>query len=364
MILFAQTSESLNNRCQVSRGVFLLIYPLVSVLIVNWNGKHHLGECLGSLFAQDFRSFEVIMVDNASQDGSVDYVREHFPEVKIKVLPENRGFAGGNNEGIRISSGKYLALVNNDTKTERSWLEYLFEEAEKSPQSIGMWACKILSYDDPRIIDNVGLLIYPDGLGRGKGRLEPDRGQYDQKGEALFPSGCAGFYRRKMMDEIGLFDEKFFAYADDVDMGLRARIAGWGCMYVPAAKVYHKYSSSSSAYSPLKAFLVERNRIWVMLKYFPLELILASPYFTCKRLAIHLYGALTGRGASGRFSERHSVWRAAIILLKAWCSALREFRQIVRDRHACLQLRRIGRSEFYRLIHTFGISAYEIGLKD
>jgi GT2 family glycosyltransferase len=341
-----------------------LTHPLVSVLIVNWNGKHHLGECLGSFHTQGFRNFEVLMIDNASQDGSVDYVREQYPEVKIKRLSENRGFAGGNNEGIRISSGKYVAFVNNDTKVEPTWLENLLEEAEKSPRSIGMWACKILLYDNPCIIDNVGLLIYPDGLGRGKGRLEMDQGQYDQKGEALFPSGCAGLYRREMLDEIGLFDEKFFAYADDVDLGLRARLAGWGCGYVPTAKAYHKYSSSSSAYSPLKAFLVERNRIWVMLKYFPLELILVSPYFTCKRLLVHLYGALTGKGASGRFTEQQSVWQACTILLKAWCSALLGLRYIIRERRACLHLRRIGRSEIYRLLRTFGISACEIGLKE
>jgi len=341
-----------------------LTHPLVSILIVNWNGKHHLGECLGSLYKQVFTNFEIIMVDNASQDGSVEYVRQQYPKVQIKNLLENRGFAGGNNEGIRISSGKYLALVNNDTKAEPMWLENLISEAEEGPRSIGMWASKILSYENPDIIDNVGLLVYPDGLGRGKARLELDRGQHDKKEEALFPSGCAGLYRKEMMDEIGYFDENFFAYADDVDLGFRARLAGWGCIYVPTARVYHKYSSSSSAYSSLKAFLVERNRIWVMLKYFPLELILVSPYFTLKRLLVHLYGAMTGRGASGRFSEQQSVLQAFGILLRAWCSAIAGLGHVLRERSAYKHLRRTSRSEIYRLLRTFSISAHEIGLKE
>jgi GT2 family glycosyltransferase len=340
------------------------MHPLVSLIIVNWNGKRLLGECLDSVFAQSFRDFEVIVVDNGSQDGSVEFIRGRYREAKVVALPENLGFAGGNNAGIQIASGKFVALLNNDTKVDPAWLENLVKEAETGPPTIGMWACKILSYDSPESIDTVGLLIYPDGLGRGKGRLDRDQGQYDQKGEALFPSGCAGLYRMAMLGQIGLFDEAFFAYADDVDLGLRARLAGWGCVYVPSARVYHKYSSSSSAYSPLKAFLVERNRIWVLLKYYPVELILISPYFTLKRLLLHLYGAVTGKGASGRFSEQHSVPRALMILLKAWCSALMGLPNIIRQRRSFSRLRRISRSEFYRLLREFRISAREVALKE
>ncbi len=237
-------------------------------------------------------------------------------------LQKNIGFAGGNNAGIQIATSKYIALLNNDTKADPFWLSSLVKTAEADNHSVGMWGGKILSYSNPDIIDNVGLLLYPDGLGRGKGRLERDEGQYDRPGEALFPSGCAGLYRKEMLDEIGLFDEDFFAYADDVDIGLRARLAGWRCTYVPSAKIFHKYSSSSSAYSPFKAFLVERNRIWVLLKYYPLELIAISPCFTFLRLLGHLYGALMGKGASGEFSKQNSVLQALSILLKAWGSAL------------------------------------------
>jgi len=342
----------------------LLKVPRVSVVIVNWNGKDHLAECLDSLRCQTFKDFEIILVDNGSEDGSREFVQEYFHEVRLVALQKNCGFAGGNNAGIQAASGKYIALLNNDTKVDPAWLTNLLKEAEENPSIVGMWASKILSYDNPEIIDNVGLLMYPDGLGRGKGRLEKDEGQYDKTGEAFFPSGCAGLYRREMLDEIGLFDEEFFAYADDVDLGLRARLAGWQCIYVPSAKVYHKYSASSSAHSPFKAFLVERNRIWVLLKYYPIEMILISPFVTLTRLLIHLYGALAGKGASGRFSEQNSLLRAMAVLLKAWRSALSALPSIIRQRRAFSKLRRIGRGELYRLFCEFRISAYEIALKE
>lgn len=337
---------------------------IVSVIIVNWNGKHLLAECLASLEAKGLKDSEIILVDNGSTDGSAAFVQEHFPAVQVVSLPKNLGFAGGNNAGIAISRGKYVALLNNDTRADSAWLATLVKEAEANPPSIGMWASKILSYEKPDTFDNTGLLLYPDGLGRGRGRLETDHGQYDPPGEVFFPSGCAALYRRAMLDEIGLFDEEFFAYADDVDLGLRARLAGWGCRYVPAARVYHKYSASSSAYSPFKAFLVERNRIWVLLKYFPVELILLSPWFTLVRLLMHLFGALTGQGASGRFSEQQSLPSVPKILIKAWTAALAAMPGIIRRRCSQRGLRKISRREFYRLLCTYRISAREVALKE
>ena len=337
---------------------------VVSVVIVNWNGKHLLAECLDSVIAQRVAGLEIILVDNGSKDGSVEFVRERYQDIKLVSLPENLGFAGGSNAGMRLSSGKYIVLLNNDTKVDPFWLTNLLQDAETGLPTTGMWASKILTYDDPAIIDNIGHLVYADGLARGRGRLEKDSGQYDEPGEALWPSGCAGMYRGRMIDEIGLFDEKFFAYADDVDLGLRARLAGWGCRYVPSAKVYHKYSSSSSAYSSFKAFLVERNRIWVLFKYYPLEMIVVSPLATMVRLLVHVFGALSGRGASGKFAQQHSVFQAGAVLLKAWASALSGLPSMLRQRFAFAPLKRIGRRELYRLFCKFRISVYEIALKE
>lgn len=337
--------------------------PLASVIIVNFNGLSHLKGCLDSLRGQTFRDFEVILVDNASADESVAFVNDNYPEVTVIENHENVGYGGGNNAGIKASSGKYLALLNNDTKVDPHWLQRLLETAEKD-RTIGMCASKILNYYHQDMIDNTGLLMYRDGIGRGRGRLEKDIGQYDSAGEIFFPSGCAGLYKKEMLDEIGLLDEDFFLYVEDVDIGLRARIAGWRCVYVPDAVVYHKYSATTEPYSPLKAYLVERNRIWVVLKCFPIRMILVSPFYTLLRYIIQAYGALTGKGASGRLMQSTSVFKTLGILMKAYVTALGRFSKIMAKRREVMRTKKFSNRELAGRFSRFGISVREVSLKE
>jgi GT2 family glycosyltransferase len=227
-----------------------------------------------------------------------------------------------------------------------------------------MLASKIYLQGQPKIIDNVGHLIFRDGLNRGRGRLEEDHGQFDAKEEVLFPSGCAALYRREMLEEIGLFDEDFFAYGDDTDIGLKGRLAGWKCLYIPQAVVYHQYSRSSGPYSPLKAFYVERNRVWIAVKYFPLSLLLKSPFFTCWRFLLQGYGALTGRGAAGKFGQEYSRRRLVRILVKAYISAIQGLPKMWKKRKEMKSLTRVDKEEIFRWFERFGISAREISLKE
>lgn len=338
-------------------------YLFVSVVIVNYNGMHLLRDCLDSLREQRFRAFEVIVVDNASMDGSADYLQENYPEVKIIRHNTNRGYGGGNNIGIKASSGRYYALLNNDTKADKEWLAMLADAAVRYPDG-GMFASKVLNYHDPSIIDNTGLLIYRDGLARGRGRLETDNGQYNREEEVLLPSGCACLYSREMLDQIGLFDEDFFLYMDDVDMGLRARLAGWKCLYVPTAVVYHKYSATAQPFSPLKAYLLERNRLWVIAKHFPFCMIAASPFYTVMRYTVQVYGALTGRGAGSRLVQTGSFWQAVLIVLRAYGAACLGMGKMFRERKRMRRLRKISAAEFSDLFSKFAISVRELSLKD
>lgn len=338
--------------------------PLVSVIVVNWNGRNVLGDCLHSLSQQTLADLEIILVDNGSTDDSVAYAESQFSNLlKILRSPTNLGFAGGNNLGIRAAQGKYIALLNNDARADSHWLEELMKAAEEDPRA-GMWASKIYLQGLPRVIDNVGHLIYPDGLNRGRGRLEVDKGQYDQKEEILFPSGCAALYRAEMLEEIGLFDEDFFAYGDDTDIGLRGRLAGWKCLYVPAAVVYHRYSQSSGAYSPLKAFYVERNRLWIAIKYFPSSMLLKSPIYTFWRFLLQGYGALTGRGAAGKFSCKYSNFHLLRIFLKAYGSAMQGLTKMWKKRKEAKRLTRVSQEEIRGWFRRFGISTREISWKD
>ncbi|OGP86338.1 MAG: hypothetical protein A2Z08_04115, partial [Deltaproteobacteria bacterium RBG_16_54_11] len=264
--------------------------PLISVVVLNWNGVHCVEGCLVSLQAQSYHPLEIIVVDNASTDKSVDFIRMNFPEVKMILNKRNLGFAGGNNIGIKASRGRYIMILNNDARLDPDCIKELKRSIEKDKR-YGASASKILLNGKETLLDAAGISIYRDGLSIGRGRLER-ADQYNMEGEVFFASGCACLFRKEMLDDIGLFDEDFFAYADDTDMGWRARLAGWRCIYNPKAIVYHLHSASSSAYSPLKVFLVERNRISVAIKYFPFHLLIYGLFYTLGRYFYQAYGAL------------------------------------------------------------------------
>lgn len=321
-------------------------------------------ECLDTVLSQSIRDFESIVVDNGSTDGSAEWLKERWgEEIAVVALPSNLGFAGGNNAGIRIARGKYVILLNNDTAVDPGWLAALAEAARRHPDA-GMFTPKILNYYRRDEIDNTGLVIYPDGLARGRHRLEKDDGRFDEEGEALVPSGCAGVYRKEMLDGIGLLDDTFFAYGEDVDLGLRARWAGWTCWYIPRAVVYHKYSATTGAYSPRKAFLVERNRIWILFKNFPAREILLSPLRTGYRYAYHLAGALSGRGAAGKFAEEQSIGRLFLATIRAEIAALSGVFHVLRSRRAGSALRRMTPREFRSLLARFSLTAREAAWKE
>lgn len=333
-------------------------------MVVNWNGRAYLETCLRSLEKQSFRDFEVLVVDNGSGDGSVAMVRSQFPWVaQIVENRENLGFGVANNQAIVRARGPYIVLLNNDTEVEPGWLEALVSAAEADP-SVGMCASKILNFDRRDVIDNTGHLIFRDGLNRGRGRLEVDRGQYDNAREALFPSGCAALYRKSMLAEVGLFDETFFAYGDDTDLGLRARLAGWRCAFVPEARVYHRYSATTGQYSPTKAFLVERNRVWVAFKLLPLTMLVASPCYTFARFALQAYGALTGKGAAGRFTSEYSAFSLLGVLIRAYWAALTGLWHPLKERRRILGRKKVSDAEIRHWFMEHGISVREIALKD
>src|SRR3712207_953177 len=179
-----------------------------TILIPNWNGQRFLELCLTSLRNQSFQDFETILMDNGSTDDSVDFAARNFPEVQVIPLEDNLGFSAAVNAGIRASRAEYVALLNNDTEVDPGWLEALVEAAESHPEA-GLFASKMVNFEDRRVLDGAGDVLRRSGLPYRLGHGEPDRGQYD---EAAFVFGaCAGaaLYRRSMLDDIGLFDEDF-----------------------------------------------------------------------------------------------------------------------------------------------------------
>ena len=235
--------------------------------------------CLDSLAVQTFSDFEVVVVDNGSTDGSVEYLSSLAFRRPLRLIEnsENRGFCAANNQGFAAAEGEFFALLNNDAEADPGWLQAMYDAISLKPavgeSDVGMIASKVLVWENPATIDKCGHLIYPDGQNRGRGAGQTDRGQFDRMEEALWPDGCACLYRRAMLDEVGGFDEQFFAYADDAELGLRARIAGWNCLYAPGAVVRHHRGATLGLNSARRLTLIERNRVLLVAKLFPWNLL-------------------------------------------------------------------------------------------
>jgi GT2 family glycosyltransferase len=272
--------------------------PKVSVIVLNWNGQQYLERCLSALAAQTYPSYEVILADNGSSDGSVAFVAERFPRVRIVQNGANLGFAAGNNAGIRASRGAYVATLNNDTQVEPGWLAALVAALESDP-GVGLCASKMLRWGSEGLIDSAGVCV--DVLGWAWDRRA---GQRDEAGPAerepleLF-GACAGaaLYRRAMLDQIGLFDPDFFIYLEDVDLAWRAQAAGWRCLYVPQAVVYHVHAGTVAEESPFKIRLLGRNKVWLLCKNYPFPpLLWYGPLILAYDLLAVVYSLLSGRG--------------------------------------------------------------------
>ncbi len=240
----------------------------VAVVIVNWNGQGYLERCLGSLRQQTYPDYEVLLVDNGSTDGSVYLVRERFPEVRLLALERNVGFAAGNNQGIRAAEGPYVATLNTDTEVEPGWLAALMEGMGAAPR-VGMCASKMLFLHQRERINSTGIAIDRLGIAWDRDGGRPDGEAGLEAGEVFGPCAGAALYRRELLEETSGFDDGYFYLYEDVDLAWRARLLGWRAWYCPKARVYHVHAGAGTEGSPLKSYLLARNRVWTLIKDYP-----------------------------------------------------------------------------------------------
>ena len=240
-----------------------------SVIIPNWNGKKYLDVCLQALRAQTYPDVEVIVADNASADGSQDFMREHFPEVIIVQLTENLGFTGACNAGIEAATGEYIALLNNDTEVEPNWAQALVEGLQRHPEA-GFAASKMMLFDQRDHFHTTGDTYRVDGMPGNRGVWEKDEGQYDTEEFVFSACGGASVYRREMLDEVGLLDHDFYFSCEDLDLSWRAQLQGYQCIYIPSAVVYHQLSATGGGETA--SFYNGRNFIYLLVKDYPREL--------------------------------------------------------------------------------------------
>jgi len=267
----------------------------VSVILLNWNGLHYLKDCLPSLMAQTYTDFEVILADNGSTDGSVEWGKANYPQVRLICNETNVGFCVANNRAIRAITSPYVVLLNNDTRVEPGWLAALVEAAE-SDSTVGMCASKMLFADHPDMINSTGISLDPVGIAWDRRGGEPDDPQEHGPIEVFGPCGGAALYRRAMLDQIGLFDEDLVAYLEDLDLAWRARLAGWRCLYAPSARVYHVHSGTWVKNSPWKSRLLGRNKVWTIAKNYSTDrLLIYLPLIVAYDLAAVLFALVAQR---------------------------------------------------------------------
>jgi GT2 family glycosyltransferase len=287
-----------------------------AVVIPNWNGERFLGTCLTSLRNQSFEDFETVLVDNGSTDDSVGFVTRNFPEIRVHALEGNAGFSAAANAGIRTADAEYVALLNNDTEADSRWLEALVRAADHHPEA-GFFATKLVDFHERRFLDGAGDALRLSGLPYRLGHGERDRGQFDTPGYVFAACGAAALYRRRMLDEIGLFDEDFVSYCEDGDLSFRAQLAGYKCFYVPGAVVYHVGSASTGGKRSATATrLGTRNSLSLLVKNLPLSVVPhVLPFFVLGQLVRLLTAAAAG-ALGAHLEGLAGAWRHLPLMLK------------------------------------------------
>ena len=242
-----------------------MVAPLASVIVPSLNGAHLLPACLDSLARQSYASLEVIVADGASTDDTAGLLARAYPDVRLLRLRRNAGFAGNVNAGLRAARGDVLCLFNNDARAEPDWVATCVDTLRANP-AIGSVASKVL-FADGRTINSAGDVFGRDGAARQRGAGQPDGARWDQLEPVFGAMGGAAAYRRAMLADVGLLDEAFFMYLEDVDLAFRAQLLGWACLYQPGARVYHIGGASGGG--QLASFYNGRNLIRLLAKDLP-----------------------------------------------------------------------------------------------
>lgn len=286
--------------------------PGVTVLILNWNGKAYLEQFLPSVLSSTYQNFQVLLVDNGSTDGSVEHVKEYFPEVRLLAFNENLGYTIGNNKGLEQITTPYFVVLNSDVEVEPGWLEPLVETMEADP-TIASIQPKLKSFHHRREFEYAGggggfmdRWGYPFCQGRMFTEAEEDDGQYDTPREIFWATGACSMIRKSVSDQIGFFEEKFFAHWEEIDFCWRARNYGYKIMYQPKSVVYHVGGGTLSRQNPRKTFLNVRNSL--------ATLVMNVPFW---KMPIKIYARLVLDGVWGlksfwnnEFKVLFAIWRA------------------------------------------------------
>lgn len=303
-------------------------YPQVSIVITNYNGEEHLEECLNSLKEIEYINYEVILLDNASHDNSIELARDIYPEIRIVSLDKNYGFAGGTNKGAENAKGEFVVFLNNDTKVEKKWLIELVNAAKTYGED-NIYSSKVLFYDPPHNINTIGGIITPMGNGLDIHFLKPDLDKYNKMGYVGSPSGCSMLIKKSIFEEMGGFDKDYFAYLEDVDFGWRCWLRGYKTYYIPTSIVYHKYGATGGKReSPFRVFNTQKNRLSNIIKNFSIKNIIKALLISLGFDIIRLFSFLSNKN----FELIKAIFRGNYHFLKNIPELIKKRKQIQNNR--------------------------------
>jgi GT2 family glycosyltransferase len=328
--------------------------PAIAVAIPSLRGGDLLLRCVQSLELQTDRDFEVIVIDNSGSGAIAHDWEARRVDLLFQVIKadHNLGFAAAVNLAWKQSTAKMLATLNDDAEAHPTWLAALRFEMERAAD-VGMCASQVRQYGTEQL-DSAGMLICLDGSSKQRGQGQNAQ-LFQKRADVLLPSASAALYRREMIEQIGGMDEDFFLYCEDTDLGLRARWNGWRCVYAPGAVVEHHYSQSAGAASALKAWQIERNRLWVAAKNFPMSLLLLTPFWSLMRYTWHAIYLLHGRGTASRFTEG-GPWELARLVVRAHWSLVRNWTALWRKRKAIRESALLTSRQYSALLRRHAIS--------
>ena len=337
-------------RIGINSGKGMKEKPLVSIITVNYNGLEYLKMLFTSLRRVTYSPLEVILVDNASTDESVEYTRRHFPEVVILRNPENYMYARGNNEGIRIARGEILCLLNNDVEVDPGFLEPIVEAFQKD-ETLAAAQPKILALDQRDYFEYAGAAGgfidrygYPFLRGRLFFTTEPDRGQYDQPMDIFWASGAALFLRKSVLPEVGLLDEDFTLHMEEIDLCWRIHLQGYRIRCIPQSRIWHKGGGTLSAENPRKIYWNYRNNIFLLFKNSGGINLVRILLFRLLLDALAAVGELVRGNPGGTLS-----------IIRAYLWNLLHFPLLLRKRREVQKQRKVSEKEIMRYIYPGSI---------
>jgi GT2 family glycosyltransferase len=331
--------------------------PLVSIVIACTNNLEITRKCFDSIFSQTWANREIIFVDNGSEGKIGEVLAREYPGTRVIRLETNTGFSGGYNTGMSAAKGKYIAILNNDAILEDTWIASLVAALEKDTRA-GSACSIILNGFNREIIDSAGVGIYYDGMSRQMDYQKP-RVELPAVREALICSGCACMYRKAALDNVGLFDDNFFAYCEDTDIGLRLQWAGYTALIIPGTAVFHHHSATLGKFSLFKLYLVERNHIWVFVKNFPAPFWVILPFvFVYRIVMMGLYSLQ--RGDPAQFFTQYSKREILATLVRAKVDAIKGFGKMYSARRTIMKNRQIPYNAMTGMILKYRLPLSEL----